>query len=62
MNIYLNRNGKVELVIENAERMRVLKGRKIEVISMFDEKKILNATIKEINLHDHKVVLDSQIK
>ena len=56
-NIYLDKDGKRELIFENAEDIKILDGGKIEIGSMFGEKKVVAATIKEIDLHDHKIIL-----
>lgn len=56
-NIYLDKNGERELVFENAEEIKILDGGKVEIRSMFGEKKVLSASIKEIDLHGHKIIL-----
>ena len=56
-NIYLDKGGKKELIFENAEGIKILDGGKIEISSMFGEKKVVSAAIKEIDLHGHKIIL-----
>lgn len=59
-NIYIDKKGKQELLFENAEGLKILSGGKIEISSMFGEKKVVSASIKEIDLHGHRIILQGK--
>jgi len=56
-NVYLIKNGKEELVLESVSMVKP-QGNKLFLQSILGEEKSVNARIKEINLMDHKIVLE----
>jgi len=56
-NVYLIKNGQEELVLESVSMVKP-QGNKLFLQSILGEEKTVNARIKEINLMDHKIVLE----
>ena len=56
-NVYLIKNGREELVLESVSTVRP-QGNKLLLQSILGEEKSIQARIKEINLMDHKIVLE----
>ncbi|MEW6026852.1 MAG: CooT family nickel-binding protein [Planctomycetota bacterium] len=56
-NAYLIKNGREELFLESVSMVRP-EGNKVLLQSILGEEKSVTARIKEINLMDHKIVLE----
>ena len=56
-NVYLIKNGQEELFLESVSIVKP-QGNKLLLMSILGEEKLVNARIKEINLMDHKIVLE----
>jgi len=55
-NVYIEKNGKEELYLENIDIIRPEAG-KIYMRNLFGEQKSFEGTIKEISLNKHKIIL-----
>jgi predicted RNA-binding protein len=55
-NVYIEKDGKEELYLENVDIMKP-EGGKIYMKNLFGEQKIFEGSIKEISLIKHKIVL-----
>ncbi|HLD36603.1 MAG TPA: CooT family nickel-binding protein [Planctomycetota bacterium] len=60
-NVYLIKNGQEELVLESVSLVRP-QGNKLFLQSILGEEKSVQARIKEINLMDHKIILEEMPK
>lgn len=56
-NVYLIKNGQEELVLESVSAVKP-QGNNLLLTSILGEEKSVSARIKEINLMDHKIVLE----
>ena len=56
-NVYLIKNGKEYLLLESVSTVKP-QGNKLLLTSILGEEKSVNARIKEINLMEHKIVLE----
>jgi predicted RNA-binding protein len=56
-NVYFIKNGQEELVLESVSTVKP-QGNKLLLTSILGEEKSVSARIKEINLMDHKIVLE----
>ena len=56
-NVYLVKEGKEELVLEDLSVLRPEKG-EIYLQNIFGEQKKVKARIKEMNLLDHRIILE----
>lgn len=53
---YIIRNGQEELLLEDVDLIEP-EGDHLRLVSIFGEQKIIKATIKSLNLVNHKVIL-----
>ena len=60
-NVYLIKNGQEELVLESVSLVRP-QGNKLFLQSILGEEKSVQARINEINLMDHKIILEEMPK
>jgi len=56
-NVYIIKDGKEELFIENVDLMEQ-KGDEIRIVNLFGEEKSIKARIKKLSLVDHKIILE----
>lgn len=56
-NVYLKRGDKEELLMEKVDRITV-EGETIFLVSVFGERKMLKARIKEMELVDHRIIME----
>ncbi len=56
-NVYIIKNGKEELFIEDVDLMEQ-KGDEIRVVNLFGEEKSIKAKIRRLSLVDHKIILE----
>ncbi len=57
-NVYINRNGQEELLMESVDRIIPGEDNSVFLESIFGERKVVKARIKEMELVHHRVVLD----
>ncbi len=57
-NAYLLKNGTEELVMENVDYVR-LEGSKVLMRNIFGEEQTFEATLQEMNLTGHKILMKS---
>ncbi len=55
-NVYIEKNGKEELYLENVDVIKPEEG-KIYMRNIFGEQKYFEGAIKEISLNKHKIIL-----
>jgi predicted RNA-binding protein len=58
-NVYLIKDGKEELIMESVGRL-VPEGKNILIRSIFGEETVVEATLKELDLTGHRVVLETR--
>ena len=58
-NVYLLRNGKEEIFLEDVDIIRPEEG-KFYLRSVFGEQKMIDAEIKSISLVNHKIILEEK--
>lgn len=56
--VYLNKDGKQEMLMENVVTVRP-ESDKLILIDLFGERREVRAAIKEVKLLDHQVILES---
>ncbi|MFB3886679.1 MAG: CooT family nickel-binding protein [Thermodesulfobacteriota bacterium] len=56
-NVYLLKEGKEELLLEDISILRLEKG-ELHLQNLFGEQKKVKAQIREMNLIDHKIILE----
>jgi len=57
-NVYINRNGKEELLMEKVDRMIPGDENNIFMESIFGERRVIQARIKEMQLVHHRIILE----
>lgn len=58
-NVYIEKDGKEELYLENVDILRPQQG-KLYMKNLFGEQKFFEGTIKEISLNKHKIILKKE--
>jgi len=61
-NVYINRNGKEELVMERVDRIIPSLDNQIYMENVFGERKVVQARIKEMELVHHRIILDELLE
>ncbi|MHB0977329.1 MAG: CooT family nickel-binding protein [Candidatus Aquicultorales bacterium] len=56
-NVLIERDGDLEVVMENVASITPIDGEKLLLVDLFGEQKQIAAEIKELRLLDHKVIL-----
>ena len=56
-NVYLINEGKEELLVSDVSFVRPQEGGKLSLVNLFGEEKVVEASISEIDLIKHKIVL-----
>ena len=56
-NVYILKDGREELVLENVDVLENQEG-KVTLVSMFGEKEEIKARVKNLSLVDHKIILE----
>lgn len=59
INVYIEKDGKEELYLENVDILRPQQG-KLYMKNLFGEQKFFEGTIKEISLNKHKIILKKE--
>ena len=60
-NVYLKNKDKLELYFENVDK--IIPGKDQLILEdIFGKKKIINASLKELNLVDHRIIIESNEK
>lgn len=57
--VYLEKEGSREEIMENVVSIKS-EGEKLLLIDLFGERKYINATLKEVKLLDHQVILEEK--
>jgi predicted RNA-binding protein len=58
-NVYIEKDGKEELYLENVDILRPQQG-KLYMKNLFGEQKFFEGTIKEISLDKHRIILKKE--
>ena len=56
-NVYLLKEGKEELLVSDVSFVKPKEGGKLSLVDLFGEEKLVEASIAEIDLIKHKIVL-----
>ena len=59
-NAYIIRNGQEELVMESVDRVEPEGDNNWLLVSIFGDQKIVNGTIKQMRLVDHKILFETE--
>lgn len=57
--VYLEKDGKLEHLMNNVVIMRPEENGKIFLVSLLGEQKVVEAKVKEIKLLEHKIILEA---
>lgn len=57
--VYLEKEGSREEIMENVVSIKP-EGEKLLLVDLFGERKYVNATLKEVKLLDHQVILEEK--
>lgn len=57
--VYLEKEGSREEIMENVVSIKP-EGEKLLLVDLFGERKYVNATLKEVQLLDHQVILEEK--
>ena len=57
--VYLEKDGKLEQLMNNVVIMRPEENGKIFLVSLLGEQKVVEAKVKEIKLLEHKIILET---
>jgi predicted RNA-binding protein len=58
-NVYIITDGKEQLLLQSVDIMKPLKDGRIYLMNLSGEQKIVNGRIRDIQLVDHKILLES---
>jgi len=58
-NVYMLKNGKEELILENVDFLEN-NGKQVKIIDIFGDKKMVRAKVKTLSLVEHKIILEPQ--
>jgi len=58
-NAYIIKDGQESLLMNSVETVRQ-EDKKLRLINMFGEEKLINASIKEIDLVKHKILIETE--